>query len=282
MRIGLVTDSVSDIPAELIHAFEIEIVPAVLVMDGQQYQDGKNITRAEFYARLPGLKNSPTTAAAAPGDFIRSYKALLRAGCEHVIGIFTSTKLTGTAQIAEKAAEEFKDQVTVVESGSISMGSGYQVLAAAKAISNGSTLTETLNSIRSVRGRLKVYAGLDTMEYLRRSGRISSTVAKLGGMLNIKPVLELKEGMIIPVGAARTTQNANQILFDILSDLLPAEQLSILHTNTEKRAEYFVSKLKENVKNLLPQHINIVNVTTAIGTHLGPNGLGFVLVKNEA
>lgn len=283
MHIGLVTDSPSDIPEDLVRRYGIEVVPTILVLDGRPYLDGIEITRSEFYNRLPSVSNSPTTAAPSGRDFSVRFKKLLEAGCQHVIGIFTAEKLTAITDIARQAALDFAGKVTVLESGSLSMGSGHQVLAAARAIRKGLPLSNVLDVIRSIHSRTKVFAALDTVEYVRRSGRVPQAVGALGGLLNIKPVVELSEGVVRPLDAPRTTRAAAEKLYNLLVQLGPLEQLSILHTNAEIRANAFLSRLTENpaIPSSLPEDIRIVNVTTVIGTHVGPNGLGFAAVKNK-
>jgi len=281
MRIGLVTDSPCDLPEYLVERYKIEVVPAIIVLNGKPYRDGIDITRPAFYMQLPDLRVSPTTAAPSIEDFSKSYRKLFSEGCEHVIGIFTAEKLTAIANIARKAADEFNGKVSVIESGSLSLGIGYQVLAAAEAIEKGFDLTSILAAVQSIRGRLRVYAALDTLEFLRRSGRVPQAVATLGGLLNIKPVVELHEGLVKPVGAVRTTHQATEKLASLLKELGTLERLSILHTNTERRAVEFLEKIRREQNRTLPEDIGIVNVTTVIGTHVGPNGLGIAAVRKN-
>ena len=281
MRIGLITDSPSDLPEEFVKRNKIEVVPAILVLEGQPYLDGIEITRTDFYTRLPALRNSPTTAAPSFENFSAHYRSLFKDGCEQIIGIFTAEKLTSIANIARKAAEAFAGRVCVIESGSLSMGSGYQVMAAAEALGKGLQLAEVLEIVQSVRERIKVYAALDTIEYVRRSGRVPNAVAALGGLLSIKPVVELREGVVKPLGAPRTTHKATDKLMDLLAELGPLESLSILHTNAEPRAREFLSRLTASQEYPLPAEIPIINVTTVIGTHVGPNGLGVAAVKKK-
>jgi DegV family protein with EDD domain len=281
MKIGLVTDSPADIPADLAAQHGIEVVPSILVIDGKAYADGRDITREQFYTRLPVFKSAPTTAAPSIGDFQARYRKLFEAGCEHIISIHTAQKLTSIAGIARQAAADFPDKITVLESGSLSLGLGFQALAAAKAMEEGAGLEEALAVIQSTRERLRVYAALDTMEYVRRSGRVPAAVAALGGMLRIKPVVELHEGEVRPVSASRTTRQATEKLFSLLTALGPLERLAILHTNAPKRAREFLDTLMATAerRKWVPRDILIVNVTTVIGTHVGPNGLGVAAVK---
>lgn len=277
--IGLVTDSPSDLPEDLVQRYRIEVVPATLVLDGQPFLDGVEISREQFYKRLPSLAISPTTASPSGQDFAARYAKLLDAGCEHVLCILTAEKLTSMADIARKAAEDFSGRVTVLESGSLSMGSGHQVLAAACAIEAGLPLAAVLAVVKSVRERIKVYAALDTIEYMRRSGRVPQAVGALGGLLKIKPVVELREGVVKPLDALRTTLRATEKLVSLLVELGPLEQLTILHTNAAARAREFLAQLLAHHAELLPADIRVLNVTTVIGTHVGPGGLGVAALK---
>ena len=280
MNIGIVTDSPSDIPADLAERYQIEVIPAILVIDGKEYVDGVDITREEFYRRLPGLRRPPTTAAPSPTDFAVHYQKLLSAGCKHVVSIHIAEKLTSIPNFARNAARHFAEKVTVIESGSLSLGSGFQALAAAEASEQGLEINAVLEVIRSTRERIRVGAALDTMDYLRRSGRVPAAITALGGMLSIKPVVELREGVVKPLSAARTTRHATQALLNFLLTLGPLERLAVLHTNAPERAQEFTEILmKSEARRRLPAEIRIVNVTSLIGTHIGPNGLGFAAVK---
>ena len=280
MKIGLVTDSPADIPTAIAAQYEIEVIPSIIVIEGQPLMDGKDITREAFYTRLPSFKTAPTTAAPSIGDFQLRYRKLLEAGCQHIISLHTAEKLTSIVSIARQAAADFQGQITVLESGSLSLGLGFQVLAAAEVIAEDGSLDEALGAIQSTRERMRVYAALDTVEYVRRSGRVPAAVAALGGMLQIKPVVELAEGEVRPLGAPRTTHQAAEKLYALLTALGPLERLAILHTNAPARAKEFLQMLMgPNQRQSLPRDILMVNVTTVIGTHVGPNGLGVAAVK---
>ena len=188
MKIGIVTDSTGDLPRYLIEQHELEVIPSILVLDGKEYADGIGLSREEFYRQLPSLPTQPTTAAPSIGEFSARYDLLLTRGCEHVLSIHAAGALTSIFHIAQQAAQNFADRITVVDSTSLSLGLGFQVLAAAEAAELG--LQAALDAVDSTRRRLHVSAALDTMENLRRSGRVPAAVAILGGMLHIKPMIE--------------------------------------------------------------------------------------------
>ena len=277
MKIGIVTDSTSDIPAYLVAEHNIQVVPTILILEGKEYADGSGITREEFYTRLPSLRTPPTTAAPSIGDFTTPYETLLAQGCDHIISIHAASQLTTIVNVARQAAKEFPDKVTCIDSGSLSLGLGFQVLAAAE--ESETDLKSALDAIASTRKRLQVSAALDTMEYLKRSGRVPGAVATLGGLLSIKPMIELIDGEVKPIGAVRTTKQADERILNFLLGLGDMERLAILHTNAEPRARQLLNELMNRVRKSIPRDILFVNVTAVIGTHLGPNGLGFAAVR---
>jgi DegV family protein with EDD domain len=277
MKLGMVTDSTGDIPQFLIEQHELEVIPCILVIDGKEYVDGKDITREEFYKRLPSLPSQPTTAAPSIGDFSTRYDSLLARGCDHILSIHAAGSLTSILNIARQAASDFPDRVTCVDSTSLSLGLGFQVLAAAEAAEMG--LQAALAAIKDTHEHLHVFAALDTMEYLKRSGRVPAAVAMLGSLLSLKPLIELTNGEVKAVGAVRTTSQANERMSKFLLQGSSLERLAILHTGAELRAREFLNELMQKSSQSVPRDILMVNVTTVIGTHVGPNGLGFAAIR---
>jgi DegV family protein with EDD domain len=281
MRLGIVTDSTCDLPQSLVEQQGIEVVPCILILDGKEYADGEGISRVEFYKRLPDLRRAPTTAAPSIGEFAGRYQKLLDSGCDHVISIHAAGPLTSILGTAQQAAKEFAGRVTTVDSLSLSLGLGFQVLAAAEAAAEAAEegLEAALRAIESTRMRLHVFAALDTMEYVRRSGRVPAAITMVGGMLSIKPVIELTEGRVKTIGAVRTTGRANERMLNFMRQGGKLERLAILHTAAEQRALEFLRKVMMEMNRPMPRDILLVNVTTVIGTHVGPNGLGFAAVR---
>jgi len=277
MKLGILTDSTSDLPQYLIEQHELEVVPSILILEGREYADGIGISREDFYKRLPSLQSHPTTATPSIGDFSTRYDSLLRRGCDHILSIHASGRLSTITNSARQAADDFPDKITIIDSNSLSLGLGFQVLAAAEAAEDG--LKASLNAIESTRKRLRLYAALDTMENLKRSGRVPAAVTFFGGILNIKPMVEVTDGQIKPIGAVRTTKQANERMLNFLLGSGELERLAILHTGAEPRAKEFLHALMQQASQSVPRDILMVNVTTVIGTHVGPNGLGFAAVR---
>jgi DegV family protein with EDD domain len=279
MKIGLVTDSTADIPADLAQLHSIEIVPALVNIDGKSFTDGIEISREKFYTRLPELNPSPTTSSPSVGAFQERYEKLLRAGSEYIISIHPPNELSGIFNAARLAAEAFGQRVKVLDSGQISLGMGFQVILAAESAAKGAILEEVTALVESVGKRVRLAALLDSLEYIHRSGRVSWAVATLGSILRIQPLIELRFGIVHRLGQARTRLQGIERLLEALNTWGPLERLAVLHTNAESAAR----QLLEEVRSKVAVQPLLVNVTTAIGVHVGPNGLGFtaVPVNNE-
>jgi DegV family protein with EDD domain len=274
MVISIVTDSTADIPVDLVETYHIEVIPNLIVIDGVSMEDGAGITRQEFYDRLPWLTPPPTTATASSGLYHQTYQRLLEQDHSHVLSIHPPAALSGIMNAASLAARPFSGKVHVLDSGQLSLGLGFQVLAAAEAIYQGASLENVLTLLKDIRSRVRVIAMLDTLEYVRRSGRVSWARARLGNLLHIKPFIELRDGAIMSLGESRTRKKGIQRMREFLYQLGDLERLAILHSNAERDAHQFLEELQIN----LPMQPLVVNVTTIIGNHVGPNGLGFAAV----
>jgi DegV family protein with EDD domain len=277
MKLGIVTDSTCDLPGNVIEEHGIEVVPCILILDGKESLDGEGITRDEFYRRLPGFREAPTTATPSIGEFSKRYRKLLDAGCEHVLSIHAAGALTSILGTAQQAAAEFAGCVTALDSRSLSLGLGFQVLAAAEAAEQG--LEAARAAVESTRSRVNVFAALDTLEYVRRSGRAPAAITAVGTLLSVKPLIELADAQVKITGLVRTTKQANQRMLGFLRQCGKLDRLAILHTAAEGRAREFLQSVMMEMNRSMPHEILLVNVTTVIGTHVGPNGLGFAAVK---
>lgn len=274
MKIAFVTDSTADIPDDLARSYSIQVIPNLISIEGQSLEDGKGISREAFYELLPKMKVTPQTGTAAPGVYQQLYRSLLEAGADHIFSIHPSSLLSGILNAASGAARLFDGRVEPVDSGQVSLGLGFQVLAAAKAAAEGASVDRIRELLEELYHRVKVFAMLDSLEYVRRSGRVSWAQARLGGLFQVKAFVELKYGVVHSVGEARTRRKALIRLEDLLQKQEPFEKLAILHTNAEAEARAFAARFKAH----LTEPPLIVNVTTVIGTHVGPNCLGFAVV----
>lgn len=278
MRIAFVTDSTADIPSADLDRYAIRLIPNILVLEGRSLRDGVDLSRAEFYSRLPELDEAPTTGTASSGVYEHLYEQLLEDGFTHVCSIHAAARLSGIFSAASVAAQHFPGRVQVLDSQQLSMGLGFQVLAAAKAAESGADLAEIARLVQAMIPRVHVIAMLDTLEYIRRSGRVSWARARLGNLLRIKPFIELRLGGVHSLGETRTRRKGLARLQNLLGNLGPLESLAILHTNAEAEAAAFLRALDLD----LPAPPPLVNVTPVIGVHVGPNGLGFAAVTTSS
>ncbi len=239
MKIGIVTDSTADISSELAKNNDIKVVPAILVIDGRSLEDGRGITREELYRQLPSMKMLPTTAAPSIGAFQKVYESLFNSGTDQIISIHVASNLSGIYNSAVVAAKAFGNRIRVIDSFHLSLGTGFQVLAAAEAAKSGKQADEIQKVIEDIRKRIHLVAMLDSLEYVRRSGRVSWARSNLGTLLQIKPFLGIDEGKVIRMGETRTRLKGIDRLRKMLSNLGPLERLAVLHTNAEQDAIQF-------------------------------------------
>jgi len=275
VTIKIVTDSTCDLPQSSIEEHGITVLPLYINFGSQGYLDGVEISRQEFYERLPGSDPLPTTAAPGADMFRRRYERLAAQGATEVLSIHISISLSGTLDVARLAARQTKAvPVTVFDSRQLSLGMGFLVLTAARAAAKGHSMDEIIALLEEQISRTHVFAALDTLEYLRRSGRMNGAVARLGNLLQVKPLLRMHDGN--PTAErVRTTNGATKRLIHILKDLAPLEQVALVHTHAADRAE----ALQQQVEHLLPGgKVPSVDITPVLGTNIGPGAVGFACV----
>ncbi len=267
----VVTDSNCDLPPELAARRNLLIVPSVLNMDGRSYRDGPDLSRAEFYRRLPSLDPVPTTAAPAAGEFEAAFRSC---GSAEIIAVLVAARFSAIYNAARLGAEPFGAKVTLIDSQQVSMGLGWQVLAAAEVATAGGTRAAALAAVRSVQRRVVLLAALDTPEYLRRGGRASLLTVMVGELLQIKPLLEVRAAEITTLARVRTRRAVLERLADRARSFGPLERLAILHTAAPDDAR----ALAANLADLAPEAPIIVEATAVIGTHVWPGAVGVAIV----
>ncbi len=278
MRIAIVTDSTADIPPEEIADLPILVVPTILVIDGEQYEDGADISRQDFYDQLPAMRKPPTTAAPSSGAFSLAYDRFFQSGFDYIYSIHTAASLSAICSAARIAARDFSGKVEVADSGQTSMGLGFQVLAAARAAARGGDIDTVGKEFHRVRSRVRLAAMLDTLSYLQRSGRVSWMKANVGSLLKIKTFIAVQDGEVRRTGQVRTRRRGMDHLLEEIRSHGPLEQLAILHTNAEHEARVLLSAVELPVS----WQPLLINVTPVIGAHVGPAGLGYAVVINNA
>jgi DegV family protein with EDD domain len=270
-KVKVVADSTADIPEELAAELEITIVPCNVHFGLETYRDGLELSKEEFYAKLKTSFTLPTTSAPAVGLFEATYKELA-SETDQILSIHLASALSAIYNSAHLGAEAVSGvEIALIDSGQVSMGLGWLVISAARAAQEGQPLAQIVALVEDMRSRVRVFAALDTLEYLRKGGRVGKTVAALGTLLNIKPLVEVRDSAVLPLERVRTRQRSIQRLIELVAELGPLEELAVLHTNAPQEAQ----RLAEEISFLHPlERILIAEAGVIIGTHAGPNGLG--------
>jgi len=276
----IVTDTNCDLPEDVLAAHNIVSVPFYINVGADSYLDGVDMSHAEFYEELPDFAVQPTTSVPGPGTFLKVYQRLAREGASEILSIHMAGSLSAMANSARLAAEEFATiPVTVFDSGNLTLGTGLQVIAAAEAAAQGRTMAEIVALLDDMAARTYCFAALDTLEFLRRSGRLSSFQWGLGSVLKIKPILKMNAGEA-EMERVRTRNGALERVVALVEALGPLEKLVVVHTHAPatKRAD-----LREQAAHLFPRGEPTMEaeVTPVIGAHIGPQALGFVAVQAQ-
>lgn len=274
--IRIVADSVCDVPPELARALDVTLIPAVVNIGGRSYlDDGVELTRERFYEMLPGLAELPTTAA-CPLGLCREMIAQQVQHADHLILISAPARLSAIYNNFRIAAEETAPgRYTLIDSGQVTMGAGFQVVAAAEMARAGHSVPEIVARLDAIRPRVHVFGALNTLENLYKSGRVGWVTALAGRLLQIKPVVELTEGDVRSRDNVRTFRRAFARLETLAHDFAPFERLAVLHTHNPAGAE----QLKAALADLFPlDEMVVVNVNPPLGTHVGAQALGLAMV----
>jgi len=278
VSIRIVTDSTCDLPQELIQKYRISVIPMYVNVGLKTYRDGIDLSRQEFYARLPDFKPAPTTAAPSPEAFRQTYEQLVAEGATEILSIHISIKLSGVYEIALQAAREMTIiPVTAFDSRQLSLGTGFQILAAAQAAEAGSSMSEILALLEAQIARTHAFAALDTLEFLRRSGRMSFAISFLGTLLQVKPFLKMYNGN--PTAErVRTRKAAMKRLVELLEQAGPLEKVAMVHTQAADRAQALLVEIHD----LLPAgEIMVEEINPVLGAHIGPGVIGFVCISKQ-
>ncbi|MDT8305236.1 MAG: DegV family protein [Anaerolineae bacterium] len=276
MAIRIVTDSTSDLPPALADEYGITVIPSYVNIGDESYRDLVDLSRAEFYEQLPRYPRLPTTAAPAVGVFAETYRQLIAEGATAIISIHVSAELSAMCNAARLGAEEIPEiPVHIFDSRQLSMGLGFLALLAARA-TDRTEADGILQMLAGTIARTHVFAALDTLEYLRRSGRVSWAEFSIGTLLRIKPTLHVYEGEVHSLAKVRTRGRALSHLVQEIAALGPLQEVALLHTHDpEGLAEW-----RALARPLFPDNYEpvAVEVTPAIGAHVGPGALGLACI----
>jgi len=281
-KIAFVTDSTAYLPPELCQQHNITVTPQVLIWGEQTYNDGIDIRPEEYYARLKDAKVIPSTSQVPIPVMQSAFQGLVDQGYE-VIGVFISSKLSGTMQSAIQGREMLgtaAEKVTVIDSQSTAMAMGFQVLTAARAAQAGASLKECLALVEQAREKTGVFFAVDTLEFLHRGGRIGGAQRFIGTALNMKPVLAIQDGRVEPMERIRTKGKALERVIELVSEQVKGRaniRLATLHANAADEARAVLDKASQQVGAV--ESIQTA-VSPVVGTHTGPGTIGLAYIAD--
>jgi len=278
MTVRIITDSTCDLPSGIVSKLGVCVLPLYIHAGNNDFLDGIDITRDDFYTRLPSFSTPPTTAVPSTIKFRAMYDSLADEGASEVLSIHISTTLSAIPNVARTAAAETTSvPVTIFDSRQLSLGTGFLVQTAAELALAGNSVKEILPVLEEQIKRTYVWAALDTLQYLRCSGRMNRVISTIGELIQMKPILKMHDG-ISGVERARTRKNAMALLADRLRTYSPFEKIAFLHSDAQERAQALIHE----VRDLLPEYetwLEIINPT--LGAHLGPGVVGFACISKK-
>ena len=283
MSVRIITDSASDISQAEAKVLGIDVLPLKTIFDEEEFLDGVTIDHVTFYNRLIESDVLPTTSQLSPFDYEQAFRAAVERG-EEVVCIVVSSKLSGCFQSANIAAEEFEDRVTVVDSRSVAIGERIMVQIALQARDEGKSASEIADILNTQAEKLRLIALVDTLEYLKKGGRVSSAAAFAGGLLGIKPVIAIEDGTIAILGKARGSKNGNNMLMQLVEqnggiDFSRPFALAYSGLDDSMLQKYIADSaaLYEGKADTLPVH----TIGSTIGTHAGPGAIAVAFFSNN-
>ena len=283
LPIAIVTDTDSSLPAAIAAQYGIQQVPINIHFGEETFQAAVDIDDAEAFVRIDRDGKLPTTSAPTPGQFAEAYQAAFDAGATSILCFCVSAEISGTYNAAITAHELLPDRdITIVDSRTLSLGQGYMAIAAAEAIQQGASKEEAIAAAESLRERTHVYAALATLKYLAMSGRVGHLAAGMANLLNIKPILTVRDGKLDLLEKVRTRHKAWDRVVELTVESLrgrPIERMGIIHVNALERAREFEALLREHLT--CPADIITAEFTPGLSIHSGTGVVGVVVVAAE-
>ena len=271
MPVKIVTDSGADLPPQLVKELGITVIPLYVRFGEEVHRDRVDITEDEFYKRLEHDPIHPNTTQPTPQDFVNVYQKLAQ-GADGIVSIHLSAKLSGTCSSALQAKGTVANEcsVEVVDSETLSMALGLIVIAAAKAAKDGKSLDEVEAVARQTMPKIRLLALLDTLKYLLLGGRIGKAKALLGSILNVKPILTLKDGEVVPAAQVRTRAKGMDKLFEFVENSKDIQDLTVVHSTTPDEAQALAERLGSVFDK---EKIIVSRLGPVLGVHIGPAAL---------
>jgi DegV family protein with EDD domain len=269
--IRLVTDSSCDLPAELVERHGITVVPLTIRFGSEEYVDRRDLTSPEFWMKLRTAAALPETAAPSAGAFLEAFGDLAAQGATGVVTVCLSSKISATYQSAVIAAEQADIPVKVVDSRMVSMALGFQVLAGAAEAEAGGDLEAVTDACLAAVEHTDIMAALDTLEFLKRGGRVGGAQAFIGGILDVKPIIGFADGVVSAAGRVRTRSKAIAALTARVQELGPSlEAVAVIHGGASD-AESFAATVRQVVGDI---EVVLAEIGPVVGTHSGPGIIG--------
>ncbi|MFQ1000797.1 DegV family protein [Modestobacter sp. SSW1-42] len=278
MSVAVVTDSTAYLPADLVARHGIEVVPLYVVLAGRSGREGSDVTSAEVARSLAARGGQVTTSRPTPGDFVAVYRRLLAGGADRLVSVHLSGELSGTWDAARVAASQVGEHlVTVLDSRSAAMGSGFAVLAAARAAERGASAEEVAAAARDTAAATRTFFVVDTLEHLRRGGRIGSAAALLGSALAMKPVLHVTDGQVVALEKVRTSARALNRLVQRATEAAGERPVAVAvhHLAAPERAQKLADQLAAQLPSVT--EVFVSELGAAVGAHVGPGAVGVVV-----
>lgn len=277
--IAIITDSTADLPEEYQERYGIEVLPQLLIWNEETYLDGVDIKPSEFYPRLVESDSTPTSSQVTVGMFKEAYEPHVEAG-RPILALLISEEVSGTVESALGAKEFFPEaRIEVVDSRFTSMGLGFQVLAAARAVHDGKIFQQVVEMAREGHKHTEIFFVVDTLEYLHKGGRIGGAARLFGTALSMKPLLAFQEGRVEPVERVRTKSKAKARMIELLEERINGVDrlsLAVVHADAKEEAE---GLLAEITAERTPTETHVTLVGPVIGTHAGPGTVGVAYYK---
>ncbi|UCD10227.1 MAG: DegV family protein [Dehalococcoidales bacterium] len=274
MTVKIVTDSVADLPSEIAEELGITVVPLNVRFGTDVYRDGIDLTSDEFFSRLEHNEDVPVTSVPSPGSFADAYDALAEE-VDEILVITISAKLSGTNEVARQSVGLMKKRcrVEVVDSRLATMALGFVVMEAAKVAQTGAGTDDVLTNVYHNIPRVEMRAAFDTLEYLKRGGRIGKAQSLLGSILNINPIIGLADGEVVPISRERSRDKAIEHLFNFVTSYSKIDGIAVEYATSTHEAKNLVDRLSTRFPD---GQIYLSRASPVIGTHTGP---GLLLVS---
>jgi len=275
----MVTDSTGDLTPEMVEELGVTIVPLQVIFGDEAYREGVDITTEEFYERLVKSRQLPTTSAPSVGDFQEVYERLLKE-VDSIVSIHIGGKLSATVQAAQTARQSLAkpERIEIVDSQATSLAMGFAIMEAAEAIRAGAKLAEVKAAAESAVQRTHVLFMLDTLEYLRRGGRIGRARFYLGTLLSVKPILSLREGELYPEERVRTRARGLERMIQWAVRHQKVKRVAVGHSTTPDEAESIRERLAMAFPNV---KVDLIRFGPVLGTHAGPGIVGVGFMERE-